>query len=287
MAITVNTKLIPLLGTPLAQSFSPRMQNAAYQAIDHDAHYFPLEVGTEHLGDIIRALRHMNVPGFAVTKPNKIAVLPYLDELDDLAAKMGACNTVTNIGGVLKGYNTDGDGAVDDLIQAGVNPAEHVFFSLGAGGAGKAVCFTLAHHGAKHIYIASRSSSCETLADELNETFGPIATACRVSDQARMLDMVKRSTVLLNLAGVGMYPNTQDTWIDKAHLSHRPICFDATYNPIKTQFLLDAAAVGCQTINGIGMVIRQGARQIKLWTGQEAPYDTMVAEIHKILHVEN
>ena len=284
MAITVDTKLIPLLGEPLRQSFSPRIQNAAYRAIGFDGCYFPLEVTTEHLGEVVAALRRMNVAGFAVTKPNKVEILNYLDELDPLAEKMGACNTVVKNGDVLKGYNTDGEGCVTDLKQNGVDIEKSAFFCLGAGGAGKAVCFALAHHGTKRFYIADiLDEAAKALAEDLNRNFGPVAAFCKTADRENFLGMVKASDVLMNMAGVGMYPHVGETWIDKAALVHRPVCLDATYNPLKTQFLMEAEEMGCKIIGGLGMLINQGALQISLWTGHPEPYEVMKAEINAIV----
>jgi len=281
--ISVDTKLIPLLGTPLRQSFAPRMQNATYKQIGFDGCYFPLEIDNEHLPDIVNALRWMNVPGFAVTKPNKVEILKYLDEIDELAQKMGACNTVVNKGGVLKGYNTDGEGAITDFKQNGIDIKSNTFFCLGAGGAGKAVTFTLAHHGATKIYVCDINDSAEILENELNANFGPIAKSCRYGDKLTMLKMVKDSTVVMNNSGVGMYPNTDETWIDKSELTHKPVCFDATYNPVKTRFLIEAEEMGCKIMNGLGMSINQGALQVRLWTGKPEPYAIMTGAIKEIL----
>ncbi len=148
--ITVDTKLIGLLGKPLRQSFSPRMQNEAYQAAGLDYLYYPIEVENDHLGDVVNGLRYMNYCGFAVTKPNKIQVIQYLDELDPLAKKMGSVNTVVNTDGKLKGYNTDGEGFVRSLLtQTNCCLNTSIFFCFGAGGAGRAMCSTLAYRGAK------------------------------------------------------------------------------------------------------------------------------------------
>jgi shikimate dehydrogenase len=286
-SITVDTKLIPLLGKPLRQSFSPRMQNCAYTKLNIDACYFPLEVENDHLESVVNGLRWMNSPGFAVTKPNKVEVLKYLDELDELAEKMGAVNTVVNTNGKLKGYNTDGIGAVTSLIDNGVVVENSNFFCLGAGGAGRAMCYTLAYKGANKIYISSLSDSGQVLADDLNKSFGKnIAYACRSCDQDSVKKFVLDSDVLLNNAGIGMYPNVDETWIDKNELKNlpkKPICFDATYNPLQTQFLKDAQECGLKTINGIGMVINQGAEQIKLWMGIEDSLPYLEAEIQKII----
>jgi len=281
--INVDTKLIPLLGTPLRQSFAARMQNTAYKAIGFDGCYFPVEIDNEHLPDVVNALRWMNVPGFAVTKPNKVEVLKYLDEIDELAQKMGACNTVVNTGGVLKGYNTDGEGAITDFKQNGIDIENSTFFCLGAGGAGKAVTFTLAHYGAKKIYICDINESAEILENELNTNFGPIAQSCRYDDKEKMLKMVKDSSVVMNNSGIGMYPKEDETWIDKKELSHKPVCFDAVYNPSKTRFLAEAEEMGCKVLNGLGMSINQGALQVKLWTGHDEPYEVMTEAINEIL----
>ena len=98
-----------------------------------------------------------------------------------------------------------------------------------------------------------------------------------------MLEMLRDSQVVLNLSGVGLYPRGHETWVSKAALSHRPVCFDASYHPQKTQFLLDAEEMGCQIINGVGMIIQQGALQIELWTGKSAPYEVMEAEVRAVL----
>ncbi len=285
MAITVNTKLIPLLGMPLGQSFSPRMQNEAYESMGFDACYFPIECDTAHIGDIIQGLRYMNIAGFAVTKPNKEFAVQFMDEMDPLAEKMGTINTVVKVGSKLKGYNTDGYGATKSLILEGVQFEDSTFFVWGAGGTGKSVCFTMADLGAKKMYICSRSDKCERLAADLNEKFGrEVATAIRSAREDEVKAKVAESDVLMNLSGLGMKGHEGETPIDPACIRPEQICFDATYNPLRTQFLLDAEAKGCKVINGLGMVIYQGARQIELWSGvDEAPVDQMTKTINAIV----
>ena len=125
MHIDIHTRFITLLGDPLAQSFAARMQNRGYEAAGLNLVYFYTVTGNEHLGEIIQGLRHMPFAGFAVTKPNKVKVLEYLDELDPLCAKMGSSNTVVKLpDGRLKGYNTDGVGFYRALEEAGVPSAE-------------------------------------------------------------------------------------------------------------------------------------------------------------------
>ncbi|MCD8055070.1 MAG: shikimate dehydrogenase [Lachnospiraceae bacterium] len=285
MAITVDTKMIALLGTPLGQSFSPRMQNEAYASMGFNAHYFPVECDNEHIGDIINAIRYMNFAGFAVTKPNKEYAVQFMDEMDPLAEKMGTINTVVKTGTTLKGYNTDGFGATKSLELEGVKFEESTFFVWGAGGTGKSVCFTMANLGAKKMYISSRSDKCEKLAADLNDKFGrEVAVAIRTADEDAVKAAVAESDVLMNLSGLGMRGHEGETPIAAECIKPTHVCFDATYNPLKTQFLLDAEAKGCKIINGLGMVIYQGARQIELWAGvDEAPVDQMFKTINDIV----
>lgn len=123
MKVDINTKMVTLIGTPLGQSFAARMQNAGYEAAGLNMLYFYTQADSEHLGEIVAGIRHMNFAGFAVTKPNKVQVLRYLDELDPLCRKMGACNTVVKTPeGRLIGYNTDGVGFYTSLTQEGGRP---------------------------------------------------------------------------------------------------------------------------------------------------------------------
>ena len=281
--ITVNTKMIGLLGTPLGQSFSPRMQNEAYAAIGLDYHYFPIEVDNEHIADVINGIRYMNFAGFAVTKPNKEFAVQFMDEMDELAAKMGSINTVVKTGTKLKGYNTDGEGAAKSLLDEGVVFNESTFFVWGAGGAGRSVIATLAYKGAKKVYICDISDKCFELAKDINDKFAPIAEAVKSTDVEKVLELVEKSDVLMNLSGLGMKGHEDETPIDKKYIKPNHVCFDATYNPIKTKFLLEAEEKGCKVINGLGMVINQGALQVKLWSGRPEPYEQMTKTINDIL----
>lgn len=267
--ITVDTKLVAILGTPLAHSFSFRMQNAAYAAMGIDYFYLPVEVGNENLGKVVEAIRVMNFAGFALTTPNKVAVMQYLDEVDEAASMMGSVNTVVVKGGKLKGYNTDGYGALRSIREEAGSIAGKVFFSFGAGGTGRSVCLELAEAGAKRIFLCSRSATCEALAAHINKFFPGVCVAVRAAETEQVAEALKASNVVLNLSGSGMAGHEGETPVDKKFLLPGHICFDATYNPGKTRFLQDAESLGCKTINGLGMVLYQGARQIALWTGRD------------------
>ena len=282
MKVDINTKMITLLGTPLGQSFAARMQNAGYEAADLNMLYFYTETDQEHLGDIVNGIRYMNFAGFAVTKPNKVRVLRYLDELDPLCKKMGASNTVVKTAdGKLVGYNTDGIGFYTSLTEeGGVDVKNSTFFCFGAGGAGRAMCSVLAYYGAKKIYITDFFEPCaQALVDDINNNFAPIAEFVHHGDTAK----VPECDVIMNASGVGMGKSIGQSPVAKEILKPNQFCFDACYNPAKTQFLLDAEAQGCKILNGLGMSLYQGAAQIELWTGSKAPVEAMRQELLKIL----
>lgn len=285
--ITVDTKLLCLIGHPVAQSFSPASHNAVYQELGWDYHYLPVEVPKrELLKPVINGIRHMNFAGIAVTKPYKLDIMPYLDEIDPLAHKIGACNTVVvRENGYLKGYNTDGIGAIRSMQEeAGVAYEGKTFFSFGAGGTARALCFEIASRRPTRIYISSRSPLCEELAETINRTFPHTCVAIRAAEQAKIRQAVAASDVLMNLSGLGMAAHLEETPIEQSALQPRHICFDATYNPSKTRFLKEAEQVGCRILNGLGMLIYQGTRQIHIWTGKPEPVEQMKRQMQAIVH---
>lgn len=283
MSITINTKFITLIGTPLGQSFAARMQNTAYDAAGINMRYFYTETGSEHLGEIIDGIRHMpSFAGAAVTKPNKVQVLQYLDELDPLCEKMGACNTVVKLpDGRLRGYNTDGIGFYTSLKEeAGIGVAGKTFFCFGAGGAGRAICSVLAYYGAKKIYVTSRTpESRNAVAEDINRNFAPVVETVEPGD----LSKLPVCDVILNTSGVGMGRSVGQSPLPKESILPSKLYFDACYNPAKTQFLLDAEEKGCAILNGLGMSLYQGAAQIELWSGKKAPVEVMRQELLKIV----
>ena len=281
--IDINTKFIPLIGTPLYQSFAAQMQNKAYEAADINMNYFYVETGSEHLKEIISGVRYMPCfAGAAVTKPNKVKVLQYLDELDPLCEKMGACNTVVKQpDGKLKGYNTDGIGFYTSLREeAGIDVKGKKFFCFGAGGAGRAICSVLTYYGAEKIYITSRTAeSREEVVNDINTNFAPVAVAVEAGDYTALAEC----DVILNTTGIGMGKTVGQTPLPKEHVIPGKFYFDACYNPAKTQFLLNAEEAGCRILNGLGMSLYQGVAQIEMWTDKKAPVEAMRDELLDII----
>jgi len=282
--ISVDTKLIALLGDPLRQSLSTVMHNAAFRHCALDYEYFPVETGGKSLAAILQGIRNMNFTGFGVTKPDKIAVMEHLDEVDEFAAKMGAVNTVVvKKNGRLKGYNTDGEGFLRSLSEHYEKPlSQSVFMCIGAGGAARAIACSLAYKGAKRIIVCSLfDSDSEGLVREINNSFAPVARAMPWGDQKALREAARAADVMMNTTGVGMGAHIGESPVDKAVFKPGLLAFDAAYNPAETRFLTDAANEGCTTLNGLGMLLYQGAAQFEMWTGTKAPVDIMRRTLEK------
>lgn len=281
--IDINTRFITLIGTHLGQSFAARMHNTGYEAAGFNMYYFYCEVDETHLAEIIGGIRYMpSFAGCAVTKPNKVKVLQYLDELDPLCRKMGACNTVVKQpDGRLVGYNTDGAGFYTSITkEGGVDVAGRTFFCFGAGGAGRAICSVLAYNGAAKIYVTDLFPvSSQSLVEDINQNFAPIAKLVDHGD----FSAIASCDVVINASGVGFGGTIGQTPLPAEYILPHQLYFDAAYNPEKTQFLLNAEAKGCRILNGLGMSLYQGVAQIELWTGKPAPVEAMRKELMAIL----
>ena len=273
MKISVNTKLMPLLGDPLTQSFSTKVTNEIFRLEGIDCLKIPVEVDGEHLADVVNGFRHMNIIGITVTKPNKMAVIRYLDDIDDIAEIIGAVNVITWKDGRLKGFNTDGEAFVRSLMEEESRPVEELrFFCFGAGGAGRAMCVALAHHGAKKIRVVDKVDDLgSSLAKSIGRHFDVDVGQVVSGDGDSLAENIEASDVIVNASGIGMYPHLEATPLDKGLLKPRHIAFDATYNPRMTRFLTDAASVGCKTINGKRMLVHAGALGYEILVGKAPP----------------
>lgn len=285
--ITLNTKLVGLLGYPLTFTFSPTMHNSTFEHLGLDNFYLPIEVGKEGLEDVLKGIRRMNFIGCNVTKPNKVRVLRYLDEIDELASKIGAVNTVKIQEGKLIGYNTDGYGYVESLKTIIGDVKGKKFVLLGSGGAGRAIAFTLASEGAEKIVIFDKATECgEKVVTEINAGVKHCSEYVSLSE-ANLKNAIAESDVIINATGAGMIPNIDVTPLDKSLFKPGMIASDITYNPMKTRFLKEAEEMGCVTHNGVGMLIHQGAKAFEIWTGIKAPVEHMTKTVTEIIESLN
>ena len=259
--IDTSTSLYGLIGNPVAHSLSPAMHNQAFAAIGLNAVYLAFRVTDP--GGALQSMKALDVKGLSVTRPHTVEVVQYLDEIDGMAARIGAVNTIVNDNGRLIGHNTDCRGAVTALRTHSEIDGKSMAI-IGAGGAARAIGFGLAPV-AGHLTILNRTRKTgEHLAADLKADFLPL-------DECR-LDCYD---ILINTTPVGMHPDIDASPIAKGALSAESVVMDIVYNPLSTRFLREAADSGCRTINGLDMFVFQGVHQFELWTGNKAPVEVM------------
>ncbi|WP_332898361.1 shikimate dehydrogenase [Haladaptatus sp. CMSO5] len=252
-----------LLGNPVTHSLSPPMHEAAYAELDLDARYVTFEPAPEALEAAICGAQALGIAGLNVTIPFKQDVLE-LVEPDDLAARIGAVNTIDFSGETPTGHNTDAIGAVRALRDHDV-ALDGTAVVVGAGGAGRAIAFGLADEGMT-VRIANRTEQkAHDLADAV-----PNATGHGLGDLDKLL---ADASVLVNATSVGM--ESDETPVPKAALHDELAVLDAVYRPLETRLLRDARAVGATTVDGAWMLLYQGVEAFERWTGNDAPVSVM------------
>ncbi len=270
--------MVGIIGCPLGHSISPAMHNAAFKELDLDFEYVPLEVDPEDLGEALKGLRAMHFAGFNVTIPHKETIVPYLDEVTQLARRIGAVNTVLNQEGKLVGYNTDGPGFIDSLKEdAGFNPKGKKCVILGAGGAGRAVAVSLSQNGSELISIYDIfSEKAEKLAEYIN---GAV-----VKDLQKE---IAAANLLVNASPIGMQPNIDDSPLpENIKLHQKLLVYDLIYNPPETKLLHLAKKAQAKAISGLGMLVRQGALAFTIFCGKTAPVEIMWQAAREALSAE-
>ncbi|MBQ6344833.1 MAG: shikimate dehydrogenase [Methanobrevibacter sp.] len=270
MEIKGSTNIVGLIGHPVEHSFSPPMHNAAFKALEMDYVYTAFDVNPNDLKNAIAGARSLNIKGFNVTIPHKIEVMEYLNEIDEVASLIGAVNTIDFKD--LKGYNTDGIGALKAIDEVTNIKNKNVVIA-GAGGASRAISFYLAKYGTDKLTILNRNvDKAQKLADDVLSS----ALIDDVSsDDIRNMDL-DDADILINTTPVGMHPNVDDTPIASGELMHEDlVVFDAVYNPNETGLLKEAIKAGAKPVYGIKMLLYQGAESFEIWTGKKAPIDVM------------
>lgn len=271
-----KTKIVGILGYPVAHSLSPLMHNAAFAALNLNWAYVPLPVHPERINDVRKGLRTLNITGANVTVPHKQAIMRQLDEIDPVAREIGAVNTIAIRNGILRGFNTDADGFVEALLEQGFSAKNARCLVLGAGGAARAVVFALAHAGAKRISVFNRTvERAAFLVDDLHTIFADVQFSCEPLCTETLIAANNSFDLVVNTTSLGMAPAIDSTpWSPDIALPNATIC-DLVYTPIHTKFLRQAEAQGLPIIEGTGMLIHQGARAFQIWTGHPAPIDVL------------
>lgn len=271
--ISGKTAVYGIFGWPVEHTFSPGMHNAAFAKLGMDACYVPFPVHPENLEDAVRAVRALGVRGVNVTVPHKERVVAFLDELAEDARLIGAVNTIEVREKRLIGHNTDGRGFVRSLRDdAGLNPRGKRFLILGAGGAGRAIGFSLALAGAAQISFRDVDTvKTETLARTLREKTGVQAEV--VSEQG-LAEASGEADSVVNATPLGL-KKSDPLPIPKAYIRKQHLVCDIVYNPAETKLLRSAHERGARTLRGIGMLLYQGVIAFEIWTGKHAPVSVM------------
>lgn len=281
MTITGRTRVAAVVGSPIAHSLSPVVFNAAFAACDLDWVYAAFEVPAGGGADALDAMRLLGFGGLSVTMPLKEEVAAAVDECSAAAAALGAVNCVVPVegrSGRLRGESTDGEGFVRSLLDAGFDPAGARCLVLGAGGAARAVAVALAGHGAARVAVANRTAGKARRAAELAGAVGAAVGLGEVADEAVRADLVVNATSV----GMGGAGNPLDMGV----LGPDHVVADLVYQPVRTPLLEAAAAAGCRTVDGVGMLVHQAALAFELWTALDAPLAAMVAAAESQLEAQ-
>ncbi len=284
MEIDARTRIVGIIGDPVAQSLSPQMHNAAFAALGMNWRYLAFRVPAGALSAALRGVGGLGLAGVNLTVPHKEAAAALVDELDPVARQVGAINTVRSMEGRLQGFNTDVAGVLDALAVDGqVVVAGRACVVIGAGGGARAAAFGLAGAGASRLTILNRTVS---RARGLAQMVGHAAPHCRVDAEVlapasveRTLeeaDVLVHATVETMSAAMGGGGGRAE-WLGAVGRRARPgmTVLDMVYTPVWTELLTAARTAGAVTVSGLAMLVHQGARSFELWTGRPAPLDVM------------
>lgn len=265
----------------MEHSLSPVMHNAAFKKFGMDCVYVPFRVSPSSLKDAVRGLRSQSIRGFNVTIPHKAEIVKHLQRLDPLAELIGAVNTVLNAEGRLVGYNTDATGAVEALRQNGVPLADSTFTILGAGGAARAIAFALAEASPKISILNRTFERALRLKRDIKRKTGKKICAQQLTKES-LAKALLTTDVLVNATSIGMEGELKCLPIDEANLARGLTVLDIVYCQGQTDLLRKAREAGCETIDGIEMLLHQGAMAFEIWTNREAPLDAMRDALHEV-----
>ncbi|MBV9691135.1 MAG: shikimate dehydrogenase [Ktedonobacteraceae bacterium] len=276
-----DKRRVGLIGDPVAHSYSPRLQQAAFDALGIAAYYELWQTSGVQLPMRVQSLRNVDCFGANVTIPHKKAVLPLLDHIDPLAAHIGAVNTIVQRAGLLWGYNTDAPGLLLALQEHSVGEGNNKATSLqgytaillGAGGAARGAAFALAGAGVERLLFVNRHlDRAQLLAVEVQQDYAGIVLCL---DDPSLLAAYPAS-IIINATPVGLHEDSSPLPTEVlSRFAPDTFIYDMIYNPAETSLLRQARARSLRAANGLSMLLHQGALSFTLWTGKEAPLDVM------------
>ncbi|WP_144549889.1 shikimate dehydrogenase [Peribacillus simplex] len=257
-------KIYGVMGDPIAHSMSPDIHNDAFEKENIEAVYHHFHVTKEGMNDAVKGMKALGIEGFNITIPHKTSIIPFLDEVDELALAIGAVNTVVNKNGRFIGYNTDGKGffkSLCDEISGDIKAKKTLV--IGAGGAARAIYFTLVKEGVKQVDIANRTKerAAQLVSDCPYDKVSKALSIIEAEESLSQYDLIIQTT------SSGMSPELDHSPLKVDQLKTGTIVSDIIYNPLQTKLLREAGEKGAETQNGLGMFINQAALAFEIWTG--------------------
>ncbi len=271
-------RLYGIFGHPLAHTLSPAMHEAAFRKLGIDAHYVVLELAPNAFKKLMNQSSRISLSGFNVTVPYKETVMSYLDSVRPEARAIGAVNTVFKAGRRWVGTNTDMEGFLMAIMKdGGFRPSGKRAVVLGAGGAARAIVYGLAREGAREVLIADCfPGKARKIAGDMRKLFKRVAFRAVAAGTGEVKEALQKADVIINATPIGLKAKdpfvVPESWIPGGGSK---FFMDLIYNPAMTPFLKSAKKKGHRTLNGLGMLLYQGARALEHWTGRKAPVSVM------------
>ena len=280
MEIKGTTKITGVFGYPVKHSLSPVFQNSAFEYLGLDYVYIPFEVKPEDLKIATKSIKIFNMVGVNVTIPHKKEIIKYIDQLDEASEILEVVNTILNIEGKLKGYTTDGDGFLKSLKEEGnFDPKNKNIFILGAGGTSYAICGALIKGKVNYIFISNRTyENALKLKKHLNKRLNFKNVEIIPFEKRNEISIWKNIDILINTTSVGMKKN-DPLLIERENIEKVKFVYDIVYNR-KTELLKVAEEFKIQHLDGLSMLIYQGAISFEIWTRKKAPIEIMKKSLY-------
>ena len=282
MKIKGTTKITGVFGYPVSHSLSPVFQNAAFEYLGLDYVYIPFEIKPEDLKKGVESIKIFNWVGINVTIPHKKEILKYIDEIDETSEILEVVNTIHNIGGKLKGYTTDGDGFIMSLREDGkFNPEGKNIFIIGAGGSSYAICGALIKKKVNHIFITNRTyENSMKLKEHLYYKLNFKNVEIIEFEKRNEKGIWEKVDLLVNTTSIGMKEN-DPLLIKRENIEKVKFVYDIVYNR-KTELLKEAENLKIPYLDGLSMLVYQGAISFEIWTGKKAPVEIMKKSLKHI-----
>jgi len=287
MKKTINgkTKIIGVIGKNIENSLSPLIHNQIILKCSFNFCYLPFQIAETNLGKAIQGIKALNIRGVNITLPYKERVIDFLDEPEESARRIGAVNTIVNNKGILAGYNTDVIGFKKSLQEEGKFTTKgKKAVILGAGGAARAVVYSILEEGIKEVCIFNRTlEKAKKIKQDFSSFFPESNIYVFPLTEENIKDKIEKAHLLVNTTSIGMPPQIDKTPLLDEKLFHPDLLvYDLIYHPAKTLFLRQAERAGAKIINGLPMLIYQGIESFYLWTGFKPEGEEVLEMIKQI-----